>query len=94
MEKKLYDQPTDSDIKRYEDIRKLTKGQGEDYTTRCLLDYEYIKIIIDCKWNVGPKEIQQIEFIKRLKEIDPNGDATDAVADQSMFVLTILQKIK
>ena len=47
MEKKLYDQPTDSDIKRYEDIRKLTKGQGEDYTTRRLLDYEYIKIIID-----------------------------------------------
>ena len=43
MEKKLYDQPTDSDIKRYEDIRKLTKGQGQDYTTRCLLDYEYIK---------------------------------------------------
>ena len=43
MEKKLYDQPTDSNTKRCEDIRKLTKGQGEDYTTRCLLDYEYIK---------------------------------------------------
>ena len=43
MEKKLYDQPTDSDIKQNEDIKKLTKGQGEDYTTRCLLDYEYIK---------------------------------------------------
>ena len=33
----------DSDIKRYEEIRKLTTGQGEDYTTGCLLDYDYIK---------------------------------------------------
>ena len=29
--------------KRYEEIRKLTTGQGEDYTTGCLSDYEYIK---------------------------------------------------
>ena len=40
---KFYDQATDSDIKRYEDIRKLTTGQDEDYTTGCLLDYEYMK---------------------------------------------------
>ena len=41
--KKFYNQGIDSDIKRYEEIRKLTAGQGEDYTTECLLDYEYIK---------------------------------------------------
>ena len=39
----FYDQAIDSDIKRYEEIRNLTTGQGEDYTTGCLLDYEYIK---------------------------------------------------
>ena len=38
--KNFYDQPIDSDMKRYEDIRKLTIGQGDDYTTGCLLDYE------------------------------------------------------
>ena len=32
-----------SDIKRYEEIRKLTTGHHEDYTTGCLLDYDYIK---------------------------------------------------
>ena len=31
------------DIKRYEEIRKLTTGQGEDYITGFLLDYDYIK---------------------------------------------------
>ena len=45
--KKLYDQPTDSDIKQYKEIRKLTTGTDEDYTNGCLLDYENIKIIID-----------------------------------------------
>ena len=41
--KNLYDQPIDSDIKPYQEIRKLTTGQGEDYTTGYLLNYEYIK---------------------------------------------------
>ena len=36
----LYDQHIDYDIKRYEEIRKLTTRQGEDYTRGCLLDYE------------------------------------------------------
>ena len=41
--KKIYDQAIDSDIKQYEEIRKLTTGQGGDYTTECLLNYFYIK---------------------------------------------------
>ena len=30
--KNFYDEPIDSDIKRYEEIRKLTIGQNEDYS--------------------------------------------------------------
>ena len=33
-------QPIGSDIKRHEEIRILRTGQGEHYTTRCLLDYD------------------------------------------------------
>ena len=40
--KNFYDQPIDPDIKRYKETR-LTTEQGENYTTGCLLDYEYIK---------------------------------------------------
>ena len=36
MKKHFYDQPVDSDIKQYEETRKLTIGQCEDYTTGCL----------------------------------------------------------
>ena len=41
--KNFHDQPIDSDIKRFKEIRELTTGQSKDFTTRCLLDYEYIK---------------------------------------------------
>lgn len=36
--KNFYGQPIDSDIIRYKKLRKLTAGQGEDYTIGCLLD--------------------------------------------------------
>ena len=100
MEKKnFYDQAIDSDIKLYEDIRKLTIGQGEDYTTGFLLDDGYIKKHYRLKavnlsrkkeLDADPKAIQQIEFVGKLKNIDGiNADGT-----QSMFVLKILEKVK
>ena len=39
----FYDQAIDSNTKWYEEIRKSTSGQGEDYTTGCLLNYDYKK---------------------------------------------------
>ena len=43
MNENFYNQPNDSNIKPCEEIRKLITGQGEDYTTGCLLDYNYVK---------------------------------------------------
>ena len=42
-DKNFYDLVIDYDIKRYEQIRKLTTAQVEDYTSGCLLDYDYVK---------------------------------------------------
>ena len=39
----FFDQPINSDLKTYENIRKIATGQGDDYTTGCLLDYSYFK---------------------------------------------------
>ena len=43
----FYDQAVDSNIKQYEEIRKLTTRQAEDYTTGCLLDMITLKTVID-----------------------------------------------
>ena len=39
--KNFFDQPINSNLKKYENIRKIATGQGDDYTTDCLLDYSY-----------------------------------------------------
>ena len=39
----MYDPPINDIIKQYDEIRKIPTGQGYDYTTGCLLDYQYFK---------------------------------------------------
>ena len=39
----FYVQPINDVIKQYDEVRKVSTGQGDDYTTGCLLDYTYFK---------------------------------------------------
>ena len=41
--KNLFDQLIKDNKATYENIRKIATGQGDDYTTGCLLDYTYFK---------------------------------------------------
>ena len=43
IEKIFFDQPVKNNEVTYEDIGKNATGQGDDYTTGCLLDYIYFK---------------------------------------------------
>ena len=73
--KKFFDHPINNMIKAYEIVRKITIGQGDDYTTDYLLDYSYFKkyykvIAIDLSkqqaLDADPKAIQQINFTENL----------------------------
>ena len=46
------------------------------------------------KIDADPKTIQQIEFVGQLKKLDDNDNYTDDGNGKSVFVLTILEKIK
>ena len=39
--KNFFDQPVKSDMRTYDKIQKVATVQGDDYTTGCLLDYNY-----------------------------------------------------
>ena len=63
-------------VKQYEEIIKTTTGQGDDYTTGYLLDYQYFKdqynlITVDLsnqkELDADSRVIQQIEFSGMLK---------------------------
>ena len=40
----FFDQPIKNNKTTYENIRKIVTGQGDDYTTGCLLDIHALKI--------------------------------------------------
>ena len=73
--KNFFEQPVKNDKVTYENIRKIATGQGDDYTTGCLLDYIYFKnhykmIAVDLSKQQAPdpdpKAIQQINFTENL----------------------------
>ena len=75
--KNFFDQPVKNDKVTYENIRKIIIGQGDDYTTGCLLDYTYFKkyykmVAIDSNnqqvLDVDPKAIQQKKFTGNLNK--------------------------
>ena len=73
--KNLFDQPVKSDRRTCYNIWKIATGQGDDYTTGCLLDYNYFNnyykmIAKDLSkqqaFDADPKAIQQINFTGNL----------------------------
>ena len=74
-EKNFVDQPVKNDLRTYDNIRKITTSQGDDYAAGCLLDYNYFKeiyklIAINLRkqkaLDADPKAIQQIIFAGNL----------------------------
>ena len=45
MEKKIYGQAINDLIKQYNEMREISTGQVDDYTTGCLLDFAYFEKI-------------------------------------------------
>ena len=67
----FYDNPIESDIEKYRELKKVMIGKGEDYTTGSLFDYNcfdkhYKLVAVDLskqkELDADPRAIQQIEF--------------------------------
>ena len=77
MKKIFFEQPIKNDLIIYSNIRKITTGQDDDYTTGCLQNYTFLKncykmIAIDLSkqqaLDADPKAIQQLRFIANLNQ--------------------------
>ena len=40
----FYDHPINASIKQYDEVRKTSAGQGDDYTNGCVLDFAYFEL--------------------------------------------------
>ena len=72
----FYDNPIESDIEKYRELKKVMIGKGEGYTTTSLLDYNYFNkhyklVAVDLskqkELDADPRAIQQIEFTYMLR---------------------------
>ena len=72
----FYNQPIDDSIRKYDEIRKIATGKGDNYATGCLLDCDFFKknyqlvavyLSKQRELDADPRAIQQIEFIGMLK---------------------------
>ena len=73
----FFDQLTKNNKVTYENIRKIATGQGDDYTTGCLLDYSYFSdtykmTAVDLSkqqaCDADPRAILQINFTANVVE--------------------------
>ena len=76
-EQSVFDQSIKNDMSTSSNIWKIATGQGDEYTTGCLLDYSYFKesymmIAIDLSkqqvLHADPKAIQQDNFTGNLAQ--------------------------
>ena len=90
----FYDQPINDSIKQYDEVRKISAGQGDDYTTGCLLDFAYFEknyrlIAADLSkqkvLDAESRTIQQIIFTGKIKATEQNA---------RVIIYYILQKSK
>ena len=79
--KNFYDQLINDSIKQYDEIRKISTGQGEDYTTCCLLGFAYFEknyklIAVDLSkqktLDADSRAIQQIILPGKIKAAKDN----------------------
>ena len=71
----FYGQPFNDLIKQYNEIREISTGQGDDYTTGCLLDFSYFEknyrlIVVDLSkqkaLDADSRAIKQIIFTGKI----------------------------
>ena len=77
----FYDQPINDSIKQYDELRKVSTGQSDDYKTGCLLDFAYFEknyrsIAADLSKHKAVdadfRPIQQIIFTDKIKSMVRN----------------------
>ena len=90
----FYDQPINDSIKQYDEIRKISTGQGDDYTTGCLLDFAYFeknyRLIAADLSKQKPLDADS----KAIQQIISTGKIKSTVADARVIIYYILERSK
>ena len=90
----FYDQPINDAIKQYDEIRKISTRQGDDYTTGYLLDFAYFEK--NCRLLAADLSQQKaLDAVSRaIQQIIFTGKIKATVAITRVIIFYILEKSK
>ena len=95
----FFDQPIKNNKITYDNIRKIATGQGDDYTTGCLLDYPYFKdtykmIAVDLSkqqaLDADPRAIELIDRAGNTRVYFILEEANETIPDFSQGTVKVL----
>ena len=90
----FYDQPINDSIKQYDEVRKISAGQGDDYTTGCLLDYSYF----EKNYRLIAADLSKQKALdgdsRAIRQIVFTGSIKAAVANTRVVIFYVLEKSK
>ena len=88
--KNFFDQPVKINLITYENIRNIATGQGDDYTTGCLLDYNYFKNY--CK--MIATDLSKMTLDADLKATQQINFTVNLERDGNTTMFFIIEKVK
>ena len=93
-ERNVCDQPINDLIRQYDEVRKVSKGQGDGYTTSCLLDYKYFRDI----YRLIPADLSKQKALdadsSTIQQIIFTGKIKATVANTRVIIHYILEQSK
>ena len=90
----VYDQPINNSIKQYDEVRKISTGQGDDYTTGCLLDYFYFQKTYRLRAAVLSKQKALDADSRAIEHVIFTGTIKVTVANTRVVIFTYLKSQK
>ena len=90
----FYDQPINYSIKHYDEITKISTGKGDDYTTGCLLDFDYF----EKNYRIIAADLSKQKALdadsRAIQQIILTGKIKGAVANTRVIIFYVLETSK
>ena len=93
-ERNFYHRPINDSIKQYDQVRKISTGQGDDYMTDCLLDFAYFERNYRLIAAVLSKQKALDTDSRAIKQIIFTGKIKSAAENTRVIIYYILEQSK
>ena len=90
----FYDQPINDSVKQYDEVRNISTGKGDDYTTGWLLDFAYF----EKNYKITAVDLSKQKALdadsRAIQQIIFSGEIKATVANTRVIIFYVLEESK